>query len=156
MFGTVFTFIQPWSSQTLISNCNVLLFIFRVKQTEFWSTSHYTSLSAWRNCKGYVLSRPLALRAAYSDVRIMGFILGVKIVYKHAQMRVDTQNDAHCSEARSVLCKKSEIETLQVGGGQVGWDFYAQRTAIVQWSASFLIPWRHTQWVYLFKLRTLW
>ena len=48
-----------------------------------------------------------AIRAAYSHVHTLGVILGVKIIYKHAQNRVDTQNYAHCSEAHSVLCKKS-------------------------------------------------
>ena len=46
-------------------------------------------------------TRALAIRAAYS-VPILGVILGVKIGYKHAQKRVDTQNYAHCSEARIV------------------------------------------------------
>ena len=50
--------------------------------------------------------RQLAISAAYY-VLFLGVILGVKIVYKHTQKIVDTQNYAHCSKSRSVLCKKS-------------------------------------------------
>ena len=86
--------------------------------------------------------RPLAIRAAYSHEPILGVILGVKIVYKHAQKRVATQICAHGSEARSVLSKKSIAPLCITQSASGHWGhahvFYAQRTAIDQWSASFL------------------
>ena len=44
---------------------------------------------------------PLAIRAVYSHVPILGVILGVKIVYK--LKRVDTQNYANCSGAFCIV-----------------------------------------------------
>ena len=80
--------------------------------------------------------RPLAIRAEYSRVPILGVILGVKIIYKHAQKRVDVQYYALCLEVRSVLCKKSIappcITRTATGTLRSLTRFYAQKTAIVQ------------------------
>ena len=53
----------------------------------------------------------------------------------------------------SVLCKKSKapqgcIMCNATGTLRTHTRFYAQRTAIVQWSASILRVWRRMQWVY--------
>ena len=85
--------------------------------------------------KLYLTYRPLAIRAAYSNVPILGVILGVKIVYKHAQKRVDTPNYAHCCEACSVLCKKSIAPPCITQNATYTLRsqacLYAERTAIV-------------------------
>ena len=62
----------------------------------WWSPSPGLTLSCGRlkDCC-FIQNRPLAIRAAYSHVPILDVILGFKIVYKHAQKRVDTQIYAH-------------------------------------------------------------
>ena len=53
------------------------------------------------------------------------------------------------------LCKKSIaspcITRNATGTLRLRTRFYAQRTAVVQWSAYFLRVWRHMQWVYMGK-----
>ena len=68
----------------------------RLSLISWSSTTVFALIAKWRFVAEQVIapdsssgvSRPLAIRTAYSHVPILGVILGVKIIHKRAQKRV--------------------------------------------------------------------